>query len=258
MFLSWLYDLDASILYPIIAVLVASAGEAGNRIGLRHSNTRVDGAYIGTVTGAALGLLALLLAFSFSMALSRYDLRRTMVLEEANAIGSTANFALMLPAEAQPPILRLLRDYTTVRIGLGIPHDPAKLARDLARSADLQVQLWQDAVTLSNAAPQSLPVYRFVGSLNEMNNIHERRLSGLRNQVPAEVMGVLIGVSMMAMGFTGFHGGVAGARRRIINLIMAATIALLIMLVVDLDRPSRGLTVVPVQPLIEAIRGIPP
>jgi predicted lipid-binding transport protein (Tim44 family) len=91
-----------------------------------------------------------------------------------------------------------------------------------------------------------------------MNNIHERRLSGLRNQVPAEVMGVLIGVSMMAMGFTGFHGGVAGARRRIINLIMAATIALLIMLVVDLDRPSRGLTVVPVQPLIEAIRGIPP
>ena len=137
--------------------MVASAGEAGNRIGLRHSNTRVDGGYIGTVTGAALGILALLLAFSFSIALSRYDLRRTMVLEEANAIGSTANFALMLPAEAQPPILRLLRDYTTVRIGLGIPHDPEKLARDVARSAELQGELWQRAVTLSNAAPQSLP-----------------------------------------------------------------------------------------------------
>jgi hypothetical protein len=257
MLLRWFYELDATILYPIIAVLVAGAGEAGNRIGLRHRRAYTDGSDIGTMTGAGLGLLALLLAFSFSIALSRYDLRRTMVLEEANAIGSTANFALMLPDESQRPILRLLRDYTTVRIGLGIPNDAAKLARDVAWSQDLQTQLWQHAVMLSNTAPQSLPVYRFVGSLNEMNNIHERRLSSLRNQVPAEVMAMLIGVSMVAMGFIGFHEGVAEAQRRTINLIMAGTIALLIMLVVDLDRPSRGLIVVPVQPLIEALQGIP-
>lgn len=257
MFLMWLYDLDASILYPVIAVLIAGAGELGSRIGLRHRDTQIDGGYIATVTGAALGLLALLLAFSFSLALSRYDLRRTMVLEEANAIGSTANFALMLPAEAQPPILRLLRDYTSIRIGLGIPHDPEKLARDVARSTELQGQLWQHAVTLSNAAPQSLPLHRFVASLNEMNNVHERRLTGLRNQVPPEVMGILIGVSMMAMGFTGFQGSVSGARRRTTNLFIAATLAVLIMLVVDLDRPSRGLTLVPVQPLIETLQGLP-
>ncbi len=254
----WLYDLDAFILYPIIAILIAGAGEAGSQIGLRHRDTQVDRSYIATVTGASLGLLALLLAFSFSLALSRYDLRRTMVLEEANAIGSTANFALMLPADARPPILRLLRDYTTVRIGLGIPHDPKKLAHDVARSTELQGQLWQHAATLSNATPQSLPLHRFVNSLNEMNNIHERRLTGLRNQVPPEVMGILVGVSMMAMWFTGLQGGISGARRRAINLFMAATIAVLIMLVVDLDRPSRGLTVVPVQPLIETFQGIPP
>ena len=253
----WLYDLDASILYPIIAILIAGAGEAGSQIGLRHRDTQVDRSYIATVTGAALGLLALLLAFSFSLALSRYDLRRTMVLEEANAIGSTANFALMLPAEAQPPILRLLRDYTTVRIELGIPHDPAKLARDVARSTALQGELWQRAVTLSNAAPQSLPLHRFVSSLNEMNNVHERRLTGLRNQVPPEVMGILLGIAMMAMLFTGLQGGISGVRRRAINLFIAATIAVLIMLVVDLDRPSRGLTVVPVLPLVETLRGIP-
>ena len=62
---------------------------------------------------------------------------------------------------------------------------------------------------------------------------------------------------MMAMWFTGLQGGVSGARRRFINLFMAATIAVLIMLVVDLDRPSRGLTVVPVQPLIKTFQGIP-
>jgi len=93
---------------------------------------------IGTLTGAALGLLALLLAFSFSLALSRYDARRTLVLEEANAIGSTANFALMLPEPARKPIHKMLRAYTEVRIGLGVPYDPAKLQRDIALSLQLQ------------------------------------------------------------------------------------------------------------------------
>jgi hypothetical protein len=62
---------------------------------------------------------------------------------------------------------------------------------------------------------------------------------------------------MVAMGFTGYHAGVVGARRRIINLIMSITVAVLIMLVVDLDRPSRGLIIVPVQPLIDAAQSIP-
>ena len=94
---AWFYDLDAAYLYLAIAVLIAGAGELGNFIGRRFRKTRAEGSDIGTLTGASLGLLALLLAFSFSIALSRYDTRRNVVLEEANAIGSTANFALMLP-----------------------------------------------------------------------------------------------------------------------------------------------------------------
>jgi hypothetical protein len=253
----WFYDLGAAFLYPVIAVLIAGAGELGNLIGRRFRKAHTEGGDITTLTGAALGLLALLLAFSFSIALSRYDARRDMVLEEANAIGSTANFALMLPNASQGPILSLLRDYTAVRIGLGIPFDPAKMEHDVARSLALQSQLWQQAVAVTQASPQSLPAHRFVASLNEMNNIHERRLTVIRNHVPAEVMLLLIAVSMVAMGFAGYHAGVVGAQRRIINLIMSVTIAVLIMLVADLDRPSRGLIVVPVQPLIDAAQAIP-
>jgi hypothetical protein len=254
---AWFYDLPAPFLYPAIAVLIAGAGELGNLLGRHFRRTHAEGGDIGTLTGAALGLLALLLAFSFSISLSRYDARRDMVLQEANAIGSTANFALMLPSASQGPILSLLRDYTTVRIGLGVPFDPAKMQHDIARSLALQSQLWQQAVAITQASPQSLPAYRFVASLNEMNNIHERRLTVLRNHVPPEVMIILVVVSMVAMGFTGYHAGVVGARRRIINLIMSITVAVLIMLVVDLDRPSRGLIIVPVQPLIDAAQSIP-
>ncbi len=251
-------EITLAVLCPVTIVLIAGAAEIGARIGLRSHRTEPEGRDIGTLTGAALGLLALLLAFSFSIALSRYDARRTMVLEEANAIGSTANFALMLPEPAQRPILSLLREYTGVRIALGTPYDPAKLQSDIARSLALQTQLWQQAVAVSAAAPQSLPAYRFVASLNEMNNIHERRITALRYKVPSAVMWMLIGIAMVAMGFTGYNAGVAGARRRAATMIMAVTVAALILLVVDLDRPARGLIQVPVQPLIDAAQGIPP
>jgi hypothetical protein len=159
----------------------------------------------------------------------------------------------------QRPILSLLRDYTAVRIGLGVPFDPAKLERDIDRSLDLQTRLWQQAVAVSAAAPQSLPAYRFVASLNEMNNIHERRLTALRYHVPSEVMFMLIGVAMVAVGFTGYHAGVIGSSRQSgATLIMSLMVAVVIMLIIDLDRPARGLIQVPSQAMVDTAQGIPP
>jgi hypothetical protein len=164
----------------------------------------------------------------------------------------------MLPASAQGPILSLLRDYTAVRIGLGVPFDPAKLERDVAQSLELQTRLWQQAVAVTATDPQSLPAYRFVASLNEMNNIHERRLTALRYHIPGEVMFLLIGVAMVAMGFTGYQAGATDSHRRVATLIMSLVVAAVMLLVVDLDRPARGLIQVPVQALVDAADGIRP
>jgi hypothetical protein len=251
------YELDMVVLYPIIIILIAGAAELGNWIGRRYRTATNEDGDVGTLAGASLGLLALLIAFSFSMAESRYDLRRTMVLEEANAIGSTGNFALMLPEPARGPILSLLRDYTQVRINLGRPFDPTKLDQDIARSLALQNQLWQQAVAVTASNPQSLPAYRFVGSLNEMNNIHERRVMSLRNHIPVPVLFMLVGAAMVAMGFTGYNAGLTGARRGPTTLIMSITVALLILLVMDLDRPYRGLIQVPIQALADAGSSLP-
>jgi hypothetical protein len=251
------YESNLAILYTAIFILIVGAAIFGARIGARRRTTDGGASDIGTLTGAALGLLALLLAFSFSLALSRYEARRTQVLEEANAIGSAGNFALMLPKQVQKPILDLLRDYTEVRIGLGIPYNPAKLEQDTQRSLDLQGKLWPQAVNVTAAAPQSLPVYRFVGSLNEINNIHESRPTALRYHVPAEIMFMLVGVAMVAMGFTGYHSGIAGARRPTATIVMSLTIATVLMLVIDLDRPARGLIQVPTLPLVDTLHGLP-
>ena len=163
MIAEWFYGLGMAVLYPVTIALIAGASEFGNWFGRRSRQSM--GSEVGTLTGAALGLLALLLAFSFSIAVSRYNSRRAVVLDEANAIGSTANFALMLPQPAQPPILNLLRDYTAVRIGLGIPYDPAKLERDIEKSADLlksALAAGHRGDSGGTAVPARLPLRRFV------------------------------------------------------------------------------------------------
>ena len=256
--MNWFFKLDISVIFAAAIVLIAGAAEFGTWTGLRRYEARADKSEINTLASAALGLFALLIAFSFSMALSRYETRRDLVLKEANAIASTANFALMLPPSAQAPILGLLREYATVRISLGGPHDSLRLKREVARSLDLQARLWQQVTAVTAAEPQSLPVYCFVASLNEMKNIHESRLTALRNQVPVVVMLMLIGSAMVAMGFTGYNAGVIGARRHIADLVMSLLIAALIVLVLDLDRPYRGLIRISEQPLVDVAKSLGP
>jgi hypothetical protein len=163
----------------------------------------------------------------------------------------------MLPQPAQGTILSLLREYAVVRAGLGIPYDPSKMERDTSRSLDLQTRLWQQATAVTAASPQSLPAFRFVAPLNEMNNVHERRLTALRNHVPVEVALMLLGVGMVALGFAGYHAGLTRGRRHPANLLMGLTVAMVMILIADLDRPHRGLIEVPVQPLLDAAAGIP-
>ena len=260
------YDTSLTILYPVtIAIILAMAGLGGvfwYHVA-RIRNTQSD-AELGTpFTGAALGLLALLLGFSYSLALSRYDARRGWVLEEANAISSTANFALMLPIQAQRPFLNLLRRYAIVRRDLNIPFDPEKMAHDVALSVAIQTMLWQQATQLSkDISPSNMievfALNRFIASLNEMNNIHERRLTALRYRVPTAVTVVLVGVAMLVIAATGYHAGVTGARRHGSVVLMSVLVAIVIMMIIDLDRPTRGLIQVPTQALQDAIDGIPP
>jgi hypothetical protein len=179
-----------------------------------------------------------------------------LVVEEANAIGSTAHFALMLPTQAQGPILNLLRDYIAVRIGLGIPYDQTKLQRDVAKSTDLVARLWQQAVAVSE--PQSLPANRFINSLDEMSKIQERRLNAYLYHVPNAFVLMLLAVAMAAIGFTGYHTGLTNTQPRLGILMMAVTVAVVIVGVIDLDQPARGLVRVPVQSLVDVAKEIQP
>jgi hypothetical protein len=248
--------IDATFLYPVVVILLVGSVELGYRIGRRHRTRKYRSEDLGTLTASTLGLLALLLAFSLSHALSRYDDRRALVLEEANAIESTANFASMLPKQTQAPIFSALRDYAEIRIGLGFPYDPAKLDRDVAKSRDILTTLWQQAVAVSE--PQTLSAQRFINSLDEMTKIQERRVVSLRYHLPNAVLLMLLGMAMVAIWFTGYQSGLTETRLHAGPVIMAFTIAVVIVLVIDLDQPARGLVRVPSEALIDVAKGLPP
>jgi hypothetical protein len=159
----------------------------------------------------------------------------------------------MLPEPAQKPILHLLRDYAAVRIGLGIPGDPAKRARDVARSVESKEPTVAAGRDRDYGGAAGAAGLSFVGAPNEMNNIHESRLTALRYHVPGTVTVLVIAVAMVAAGFTGYYAG-----HRAATFVMSLTIAAVILLVIDLDRTPSGLIRVPVQALIDAQQAIPP
>jgi hypothetical protein len=246
--------IDARFLYPIVIVSLVGAAELGAWFGRRLRQESENSEPMTTLTASALGLLALLLAFSLSHALSRYEVRRALVLEEANAIGSTARLATMLPKEAQPAILDQLREYVRVRLGLRGTYDPAQLERDVAKSREVLSELWRQAIAVSE--PQSLPANRFVNSLDEMTKIQERRLESAQYYVPNAVLLMLLGVAIIAVGFTGYQSGATQRHLHVATLMMAVTIAVVIVLVVDLDQPARGFIRVPTQALVDVANEI--
>jgi hypothetical protein len=247
---------NATFLYPLIIVLFVGAAEVGARCGRRLRGKSEKSEDMTTLTASALGLLALLLAFSLSHALSRYETRRSLIVDEANAIDSTAHLAAMLPTHAQPAILNLLREYVAVRTSIGRPYDPAKLERDATISRELLTKLWEQAVTVSE--PQSLPAHRFINALEELTKVQERRLISMHYYVPNAVLLMLLGVAMVAIGFTGYQAGLTPSHLHGGTLIMAVTIAVVIVLVVDLDQPARGFIRVPTQALVDVAKDIQP
>ena len=157
--------------------------ECGFRLGrLRAGRTQKESdATVGAIVAAELGLLAFLLAFSFGIAASRFDLRRHVLLDEANAVGTAYLRAAMLPEAQGASIRHLLREYTDVRLQAttGTPIDQV-----LRRSEGIHQQLWTEAVAAAGHDARSVPTGLFIQSLNEVIDLHASRImAALRNRM---------------------------------------------------------------------------
>lgn len=197
---------------------------------------------LAALQNASLGLLALLLAFTFSMAVARYEARKQLVLEEANAIGTTALRAGLLPEGRREAARAGLREYVAARLAFhearrGTPGYEAALAA----TARGQQQLWSLAAAAVAADPHALPASLFAQSLNDTIDASEKRMAARENRVPGTVLALLLAVAVLALGFVGGGAGLAGRRRLVSTSLFALMLALVVTLVVDIDQPREGL-----------------
>lgn len=246
--------LDALPLWAVFVGLITAnllLDEFGFRIGrLRASHTRKEAdAIVGTIVAAELGLLAFLLAFSFGIVASRFDVRRHLVLDEANAIGTSFLRAATLPDGQGESIRRLLRDYADARLEAT---KGASIDRVLRRSEAIHEQLWTEAASAAHRDPRSIPTGLLIESLNEVIDLHASRvMAALRNRLPLPVWIVLFGVGFLSFFTIGYQAGLSQASRSPAALVLALTFGVVIWLVADLDRPGDGFLRVSQEPMIE-------
>jgi len=190
-----------------------------------------------------------LLAFTFGLAASKFDERRTLVVDEANAIGTTYLRAGYLPDPNQTTIKNLLKEYVAIRVE-GI--NPGKLAKGVKRSEELQDQLWLQAIDIAEKNPNSVVAGLFIQSLNEVIDLHAKRINiGIRIRIPLIIWIALYFVTILAIGSVGYQIGLTQARYLGISLLLILTFSSVLVLIADLDRPQEGFIKVSQQSLID-------
>jgi Protein of unknown function (DUF4239) len=248
-----IYPLPAIFLIGLVGILLVS--EIGWQLGIRTKGG--GGSNITTLESAMLGLLALMLAFTFSMALSRFEARRDALLNEANSIGTTALRARLLPDPHRSETLKLLREYVQIRID--IVEQATSLAQSktiIDRSNTLQESLWQQAMATASKDSRLIPTGLFIQSLNEMIDDQGKRLSALRNRVPNSVLLTLFAIAAVAGAFAGYASALDVQRTRLPVYVMGLLISVVVFLIVDLDRPSAGFIINNQQPMIDVAASI--
>jgi hypothetical protein len=238
------YNVDIWIILVASIVLFLVVTETGFRFGRGAQTGTGEGSRseIGTLQGAMLGLLALLLGFTFAMAMSRFEARKQLVLDESNAIGTTFLRAQLLPQPPRQEISNLLRHYVDVRLALyeaGIDEKKLRQAND--RTENLHKQLWALAAAMGEKDPRAVTTGLFLQSLNEMIDLHTKRITALENHVPEIILLLLYFVAIVVVGVIGYGCGLAGCRNFFVTAMASILIASVILVIVDLDRPRRGL-----------------
>jgi CDP-diglyceride synthetase len=250
-----LYNHSLLTIFLVGFAAIVTAIEIGRWLGVRAGGK--DDTNVPTLEGAVLGLVALIVGFTFAMSLSRFEARRDAVLGEANAIGTTALRARLLPEPHRKEVLGFLRDYTKIRLDVaqtGLSGD--ELAAAVNKSNVLQEKLWQQAAIIAAADNSMVPTGLFIQSLNETIDDQAKRLAALRNRVPNIVQLALFAIAVIATGFAGYAAGLQIRRSRVPVYVTGLLINIVILLILDLDRPGAGFIEVSQQPMIDAASAI--
>ena len=238
------YNLVAFLLVLGLFLGMLAMLALGQRLGKRSFAQETDliHARLTGVEAAIFGLIGLMIAFTFSGAAARYEMRRQLIVDEANAIGTAYLRLDLLPAASQPALRDRFRRYTETRIAVYqvLPDIEASNAQ-AAIAATLLNDIWTGVLAALKEAPPQITIV-VVPSLNEMINIPTARAIAARTHTPILIFSVLLILGLVCSFLAGYV--LSDARTRNVRLHMVAfavVITLTIYVIFDLDYPRFGL-----------------
>jgi hypothetical protein len=236
----WANFLDQSFLViaPAIFVLLLVATGIGYKIGKRQGKIAGLAGKLektsGTIAGAMLALLGFILAISLSMADARFEFRRKLVLDEANAIGTARLRALTIGGEHGAEIARLLHDF------FAAGNDQNRLKTVYRNTADLQQRIWDHASVIARNHPTPISAI-LITALNEVFDLASSRRWAFEMRIPSYIVNLLLLFALLAMIMLGYYFGTCGVYHPILSTLLLLAFVVATLLVMDLNRPRRGL-----------------
>lgn len=239
---TFIFDMPAPVLATITFLLILVLNWLGFRYRKFQSakgDEELEGT--GTIEGAMLGLMALLMAFSFSMAAGKFDTRRQVIIEEANDIGTVILRCDLYPDSIRNLLRADLAKYVDARIAYyeaGDDDEKIKLALQDATSHSGKV--WQRATLLSQNLDNRVRTEHMIPALNNMIDIVSTRESSRISKVPPIILLILFFLTLASSFLLGY-GNKGKKRNRVITVGFAFMVSLVLYLIIDLDRPRRGI-----------------
>lgn len=252
------------MLDTILLEVVTFVGLTGSVLGVMEWSYRVgrghreshsaDRGQLGTIQGAILGLLALLLGFAFAGASARFVERQDVIVSEANAIGTAYLRADLLPTPHDQQLRDVLRRYTDVRIEFFEDNRLRHWSEIQAETARLHAEMW--SIAQHSAAEQPLLAMTVLPPVNEVIDLHTTRVAAMRRHLPLVIMALLVVCAWIAIATVGYGCGLGGQRTFWATTALGLLIALVLWITFDLDYPRRGLIRINQQPILELREGL--
>ena len=245
--MAWLDPFPLGLIaFAILLALLAAAeaGYHGHRWLLKRRGEGGGDSHDHLLT-AILGLLALLMGFTFSLALNRYEARRELVVQEANALGTTWLRAQLAEPAHKVEISGLLRDYLNVRLAWSEAATP----QVDARADELQRKLW--AATGQVVRTDSQLSRPLIDAMNQSFDLAATRAAMRSAHVPDRVLDVLLLYALLSAAMLGYASAAKGKPQRIATSAVMLLLTLAMVMILDIDRPRSGAIQVSQQPLEE-------
>lgn len=235
-----LIQTEAWVIASILFILMIIATMVGKIIGnkIRSNNKSTQNL---TETTGLTALLFFLLAFTFGMSGNRYDSRRTIVVEEANDIGTAILRSDLYPETERVLFRKDFKDYVEARIQyyeVG-PNVKGILKAD-SLSQTISARLWKRASNLSKDPNNLAATQQMIPALNTMIDVATSRLSGEKAKVPESILIMLFLLALITAFYSGYSDGRKGKTDWLVQTGFCLLVSLVILFTYDLDRPRRG------------------